>query len=153
MNYFEAPIEYEDGGYCVFLAGSISDPGNWQMRLVKELARTELTILNPRRRQFPTGDRAEERRQIEWERRHLARADLVIFWLTPPTLCPIALFELGACCEANVPLVVGVDPNYALEFDIDVHLGLRRPDVKVLDNLNDVAHAILTHAATVENAR
>jgi hypothetical protein len=153
MEYIEAPNEYQGDGFSVFLAGSISDCANWQARLAELLASARVTIFNPRRQEFPVGDRTEERRQIEWERRHLARANLVVFWFTPPTLCPIALFELGACCETGIPLVVGIDPKYALKFDVGVHLSLRRPDVTVLDNLDDLARAILTHAPIVENAR
>jgi hypothetical protein len=153
MEYIEAPNEYQGDSFSVFLAGSISDCANWQSRLVKRLSDIDVTILNPRRQEFPAGNRTEERRQIEWERRYLARANLVVFWFTPPTLCPIALFELGACCESGIPLVVGSDPNYGLKFDVSVHVSLRRPDVKVLDNLDDLAGAIRTHAAVVENTR
>jgi hypothetical protein len=145
MNYIEAPHEYEGDGCCIFLAGSISDDRNWQARLVESLGRTNATIFNPRRRNFPVGNRQEERRQIDWERRYLARADLVVFWLTPPTLCPVALFELGGCCESGVPLVVGIDSDYGLRFDVDCHLCLRRPDVQVLDNLDDLASAVRRH--------
>jgi hypothetical protein len=151
MKYVEAPEEYDGAGCSVFLAGSISDPGNWQSQLVKLLAGAQVTVFNPRRRNFPTGDRAEERRQIEWERRYLSRANLVAFWLAPPTACPIALFELGACCESGVPIIVGIDSNYALNFDVRFHLSLRRPDAEVLDNLCDVGRAIKGHAAIVEN--
>ena len=153
MKYIEAPSEFDGDDFSVFLAGSISDPANWQARLSNQLAGAHVIILNPRRREFPVGNRAVERRQIEWERRHLARASLVVFWFTPPTLCPIALLELGACCEAGKPIVVGIDPMYGLKFDVSVHLSLRRPDVKVLDNLDDLARAILTHSALVENMR
>jgi hypothetical protein len=153
MEYIEAPNEYQGDSFSFFLAGSVSDCANWQTQLVKLLAGAHVTVFNPRRCEFPVGNRTEERRQIEWERRHLERANLVVFWLTPPTLCPIALFELGACCESGIPLVVGIDPKYALKFDLGIHLSLRRPDVKVLDNLDDLARAILTHAAVVENTR
>jgi hypothetical protein len=153
MNYVEAPNEYDGDGFSVFLAGSISDYANWQARVAKQLAGVDTIVFNPRRQEFPVGNRTEERRQIEWERRHLARANLVAFWFTPPTLCPIALLELGACCEAGKPVVVGIDPTYGLKFDVSVHLCLRRPDVKVLNNLDDLARAILTHSALVENMR
>jgi hypothetical protein len=153
MNYVEAPNEYGGNGPSIFLAGSISDPANWQSRLTESLTRTDLAVFNPRRPQFPVANPAEERRQIEWERRYLSRADLVVFWLTPPTMCPIALFELGACCESGVPLVVGIDPNYALSFDMSCHLHLRRQDVKVLDNLDDVGRATISYFASTESTR
>lgn len=153
MNYIEAPQEYNGNGYSVFLAGSISDDRNWQSQLFNSLRNTCVTIFNPRRKDFPIGDRIEERRQIEWERRHLARANLVVFWLTAPTLCPIALFELGACCESGAPLVLGIDSNYALKFDIRIHLSLRRPDVNVHDSLDDLARSIVKHAILSEHSR
>jgi hypothetical protein len=153
MNYIEAPNEYDGEGFAMFLAGGISDEGNWQMELTRSIAGTQATILNPRRRDFPIGNRVEERRQIEWERRYLERADLVVFWLAPPTLCPIALFELGVCCGRDVPLVVGVDPNYTLRSDVDIHLSLHRPELSLFDSVKRLARAVNECCESKEEAR
>jgi hypothetical protein len=138
MRYYEAPIEYEEDAPAIFLAGGISDAEDWQQRLVRMLPKGDFAVLNPRRAKFPMGDPAAAAEQIEWEHRHLQRASVVVFWFPPQTLCPIALFELGACC-AEKSIVVGVDPGYARRADIEHQLRLRRPDVQVVYELEELA--------------
>lgn len=147
MNVIEAPDEYNGSGPCVFLAGGISDTENWQAEFLGRVEGRNLSVLNPRRAAFPMGDAVEGRRQIEWEFGYLRRADLVAFWFPPQTLSPIALFELGACCSSGVPLVVGSDPAYARRFDLEVQLGLRRPEVELQDSLEKVADQVVRHPA------
>lgn len=147
MNYIEAPIEYSGVGPYVFLAGGISDTENWQAEFLRQIEGHNVSVLNPRRASFLMGDAEEGRRQIDWEWRYLERADLVAFWFPPQTLCPIALFELGACCSSNKPLVVGSDPAYARRFDLEVQLKLRRPEVELHASINAVAHQVVRHAA------
>lgn len=147
MNYIEAPNEYHGDDSFVFLAGGISDTENWQAEFLRRVEGHHLTVLNPRRKAFPMGDTEEGRRQIEWEWAYLKRADLVAFWFPPQTLCPIALFELGACCSAGVPLVVGSDRAYARRFDLEVQLGLRRPEVEVHESIETMAAQVVHHPA------
>lgn len=147
MNYIEAPNEYDGEGLAVFLAGGISDVENWQQSVVEVLSKTDCTILNPRRSEFPTGNKVEEHRQIEWEWRYLQRAELVVFWFPPQTLCPIALFELGTCCSGDLPIVVGCDPKYARLFDLVAQLRLRRPEVELVQSIDELAERVVQHPA------
>jgi len=147
MLYVEAPDEYTGQSAAVFLAGGISNAEDWQAELVASLAGIDAAVLNPRRKDFPMGHPEEGRRQIAWEHRHLERADLVAFWFPPQTVCPITLFELGACSSSPTAIVVGTHPNYARRFDVTVQLGLRRPEVTVLRSLEDLARAISEHPA------
>jgi hypothetical protein len=147
MKYIEAPDEFDGRSPAVFLAGGITGTDNWQASVAQSLRHTELTVLNPRRRHFPVDDQAAGLQQIEWEHRHLQRATLAAFWFPPPTLCPIALFELGACCSAGLPLVVGADRQYSRRFDLIVQLGLRRPEVGLVDSLEALSAQIGTHPA------
>jgi hypothetical protein len=147
MNYIEAPDEFGGSGPAVFLAGGITGTENWQATVARNLTAHNVTVLNPRRERFPAGDPDAGRRQIEWEHRHLARADLIAFWFPPPTVCPIALFELGACCSALAPIVVGADPGYARRFDLQVQLRLRRPELELVDTLDDLTAQIVNHRA------
>src|SRR5262249_6781880 len=126
----------------VFLAGGISDAKNWQSQLVRLLRGIDATILNPRRAQFPAGNPTENRRQIEGEFRHLAKADLVAFWFPPETLCPIALLELGICAATNRLLIVGTPPKSARRRDLKIQLRLRRPDVQIVQSIGDLAAQI-----------
>jgi hypothetical protein len=147
MNYIEAPDEFRGSGPAVFLAGGISDTDDWQSHVVRSLQDLDVAVLNPRWAQFPQGDAEESRRQIAWEHRHLERADLVAFWFPPQTLCPIALFELGACCTARIPLIIGAHPSYGRRFDLESQLALRRPDVKIACTLQEFTEQIHGHPA------
>ena len=145
MRYIEAPAEYDGKGPAVFLAGGITGTEDWQSRVSRGLSSIEGSVLTPRRELFPMGSPAEGQRQIEWEYRHLLRADLVAFWFPPETLCPIALFELGTCCSSEVPIVVGAHPDYARRFDICCQLELRRPGTRIVGTIEAFEEAILQH--------
>ncbi len=153
MNCIEAPADYTTTDCAIFLAGGITDTENWQQQLIASLDEIDATLLNPRRADFPMGDFIEGRKQIEWEYRSLSRADLVAFWFPPQTVCPIALLELGVCCESGVPMVVGADLNYSRRFDLVAQLRLRRPDVNLVDSLEGLASAIQEHPVVTGRAR
>ncbi|MBY0456554.1 MAG: nucleoside 2-deoxyribosyltransferase domain-containing protein [Gemmataceae bacterium] len=150
MTYVEAPTEYNGTGPSVFLAGGISGTFDWQTAVVEQLAHLPITLLNPRRKNFPMDDPAVAEEQIGWEFRHLRRATAVLFWFPPETLCPIALFELGG--RVLVPhqaLFVGTDPNYARRLDVEVQLRLARPEVRVASSVNELAEQVAGWAAGV----
>jgi hypothetical protein len=151
MNYVEAPQECDSGGAALFLAGGISDAENWQSRLIGLLRGINATILNPRRASFPASDPMECRRQIEWEFRHLAKADLVAFWFPHETLCPIAMLELGVCAADKRRLIVGAHLKYARRFDLEIQLQLRRPDVEIVRSIDDLA-AQITESLAMKGA-
>lgn len=145
MNYIEAPSEFVGKGAAVFLAGGISDCENWQSQVVRGLEHIDATVLNPRRVSFPVNDNSEHQKQIEWEYRHLRRATLVAFWFPPQTLCPIALFELGACCGSGKPLILGADPSYGRRFDLEKQIALQRPNTRVANTLQELMDQIQNH--------
>lgn len=142
MNYIEAPTEFPATGPSLFLAGGISDAENWQQQLLQLLPQGDYTVLNPRRTLFSGDDPAAAVEQIEWEFRHIRRASVVAFWFPPQTLCPIALFELGACSAAGAAIVVGTDANYARRDDVEVQLRLRRPEVAIAHCLLELAEQV-----------
>src|SRR5262245_576843 len=118
MQHIQALAEYEPGPLpAVFLGGGISGCPDWQHEVVGLLAHLPLVLLNPRRANCLMGDPAAAPRQIEWEYRHLRKADALLFWFPCETLCPIALYERGAWSvysdeRGQRPLFVGVHPNY-----------------------------------------
>jgi hypothetical protein len=143
MQYVEALDEYEPGSLpAVFLAGGISGCPDWQREAVALLRDERVVLLNPRRAAFPIGDPEAGTKQIEWEYRHLRKADAVLFWFPRATLCPIALHELGAWSMTAKPLFVGTHPDYPRRMDVDVQTRLARPDVSVVDNLTDLAERV-----------
>ena len=148
MIYVAPTTEFSGNHTSLFLGGGISDCKPWQQRLVEMLAGSNLAVLNPRRVQFPTKDFDAARHQIGWEYRHLRMATARLFWFPPETACPIALFELGVWTLSNEPLFVGMDPAYSRRFDLEVQLGLARPDVQIKYSLEELAEEILQWEAT-----
>jgi hypothetical protein len=150
MTYVEAPTEYAGGDRpSVFLAGGISGTGNWQQDVVALLADTDLVVLNPRRRKFPVDDPSAAEGQIRWEFRHLRRATARAFWFPSATLCPIALYELGAWSAVPGPLFIGVDPAYARRADVEIQTRLVRPEVAVVYSVEALAAQVLDWSRVV----
>lgn len=119
----------------IFLAGAISGTHDWHSDAIRHLAPAWPVIYNPRRPEFPMGDRAAGVHQIRWEYEHLRRADTILFWFSFETVAPIALFELGCWSASTKPLVVGAHPGYARRFDVVEQLALVRPGLRVHESL------------------
>ena len=124
---------------AVFLAGGISGCGDWQSEMTALLSSTTLTLLNPRRPDFPMDDPKAAHAQIDWEFRHLRNADAALFWFPRETLCPITLFELGAWSRSDKPLFVGTHSQYQRRLDVIIQLSLARPEVVVTEDLATLA--------------
>jgi len=149
MHYLESPTELITNGifdkcHKVFLAGGITDCPDWQQEMRELLSNENLTLFNPRRANFPIHDHSAARAQIAWEHHMLREADAILFWFPEETLCPIALYELGAWSMTAKPISVGVHPNYQRGQDVKIQTFLSRPDVKVVFSLPDLANECLT---------
>lgn len=146
MIYVEALDEWPTAGdrVSVFLAGGITDCEDWQSVAADLLSNTRLVVFNPRRANFPINDPSASRAQIEWEWRYLRRADRILFWFpaSKTSVCPIALYELGAWSMTNKRIAVGVEPGYLRAEDVRIQTELVRPDVKIHDNLKDLVDAV-----------
>ena len=141
MQYIESPYEWSgEGG--LFLAGGITGCPDWQQELRALLDNTSLTLLNPRRANFPIHDPSAALSQITWEHRHLRHADAISFWFPKETLCPIVLYELGAWSMTDKPIFVGVHPEYKRRQDVEIQTRLVRPDIVIVYSLNDLASEI-----------
>jgi hypothetical protein len=141
MRIVEAPQDYAGDGPALFLAGGITGCPDWQDDFSKLLADTDLTLLNPRRRSYPIFSALAEE-QIIWEFRHLRQANAIVFWFPHETLCPIALYELGAWSMTRKPLFVGAHPEYPRRCDVVIQTRLARPEVTVTDSLACLAAAV-----------
>lgn len=143
MEYVESPKKWKPlpNQPSVFLAGGISGCPDWQRELTKLLIMTNYAVLNPRRKEFTDSQSAAES-QIEWEFRHLRKADVISFWFCKEAIQPIALYELGAWSMTDVPLVIGVEKGYARELDVRTQTAFARPDVHVVNTLEDLATKI-----------
>lgn len=137
----------------VFLAGGITGCEDWQDELITTVDKlrgfypvwNKVTLINPRRTNFPMDDPDAAFQQILWERIHLNLADVISFWFPKETLCPITLFELGAALHSGkktVRLIIGADPEYKRREDVVIQSALAGWEGKVHDNLNGVAEEI-----------
>ena len=157
MLYIEAPSTYEVVllGVSVYLAGGITGCPDWQQEMTQLLNATDLTLLNPRRRHFPTDNPNTAREQIVWEYNALRDASAILFWFPRETLCPIVLYELGAWSMTDKPIYVGVHPEYERRQDVEIQTELTRPDVKVVYSITDLAKQVESggHRYYGENAQ
>lgn len=143
MKYIECPEIYEGKELSLFLAGGITNCHDWQKELVELLKDTNLTLLNPRRKNFQENNTDIEKQQITWEFDHLKKASAVSFWFTKETLCPITLYELGKQSASKKPIFIGVHPNYKRKRDIEIQTKLILPEIKIVYSLNDLAKQII----------
>lgn len=142
MQYIEAPHTETPKHKSVFLAGGITNCPNWQKEVAGALKDLEITIFNPRRKNFPIHDRALAREQIEWEYERLRQADILSFWFSEGSLNPIVLFELGGALERALPMVLGIHPEYPRKQDVEIQTALKKPGVIPYYSLKELAENI-----------
>ena len=143
MNYVEAPQEPASFSIpSVFLAGTITGSSDWQTEICQKIKDLNITVFNPRRKNFPIHDPKAAEAQITWEYNYLRKVTFISFWFAKETIGPIVLFELGAHSMTTKPLVVGVDPEYPRRQDVEIQMKLIRPELKIVYSLDDVATQI-----------
>lgn len=142
MRYIECPDVYEGNEKSLFLAGGITNCPNWQLELVSLLKDEDITLLNPRRKNFPINDSKAAEEQIKWEYKHLRKADAISFWFPKETLCPICLYELGTWSITSKPLFIGTHPEYQRKKDLEIQNRLVRPDIEITYDLESLSTQI-----------
>ncbi len=151
MQLITPPHRYNDDWYaptppCIFVAGGISGTSDWQSEFCTAFSYSNAILFNPRRNDFDTSNRQMEEEQIEWEFFHLHYADIISFWFTPETLCPITLFELGTCVvNPSKRVFVGCHPDYKRIRDIKIQLRLREPSIEVVNSLEELIEQIKSY--------
>ncbi len=141
MHYIEAPQAYHGNEPSLFLAGGITGCPDWQKEMITKLQDLPLAIFNPRRTHFPQHINVD-REQIEWEYTYLRKATAVSFWFPEETLCPITLYELGAWSMSDKKIFLGVHPNYQRIVDIKIQTALVRPDITLVQTLDELIQSI-----------
>jgi hypothetical protein len=138
----EAPNEVysvkNHNNFKLFLAGGITNCPDWQTYVINELKDVpDLTIYNPRRKNFPINDPKASEEQIMWEFNHLRDADIIIFWFSRGSLNPIVLYELGMWANSRDTIfILGIDPEYERKQDVIIQTQLARPGLPVFDSLD-----------------
>ncbi|MHC4413629.1 MAG: nucleoside 2-deoxyribosyltransferase domain-containing protein [Planctomycetota bacterium] len=113
--------------------------------MVQLLSNTHLTLLNPRRANFPIHDPNEAMEQIVWEYNHLRKADAILFWFCQETLNPIVLYELGTWSMTNKLLFIGIHPEYRRRQDVEIQTDLVRPEIEIVYSLQELSMQIKTN--------
>jgi hypothetical protein len=132
-------------GKKLFLAGGITNCPDWQSELIEKIKDfKKLIIYNPRRKNFPIEDPNASEQQITWEYEHLRDADIIVFWFSRGSLNPIVLFELGRYGLSNnsKKIIIGLDPEYQRKQDVIIQTKLSRPDVHIVESLDEVKDEI-----------
>ncbi len=151
MKLITAPEAQVGMGHPVmFLAGGITNCPDWQAEVIELLKDVDVTLLNPRRANFPIGDPGAAQKQIEWEHHMLRWADWILFWFPCETLCPIVLYELGAWTVMTRPLFIGVHPDYARKQDVMIQTRLVRSDQEIVFSLEGLVDLVKAKVEVVE---
>lgn len=152
MQYIEAVSDEKPKFKSIFLAGGISGCRDWQKDLVAAIAQADLdvSVINPRRENFPIDDPDAAEEQITWEYERLRDADMVSFWFDDGTLCPITLFEYGGALERALTaddkggvVVAGVAPKYERKQDVEIQTRLINDNVDVVIGFDKFVKAVL----------
>lgn len=140
IQYIEAPSLEKAEKPSLFLAGGITNCPDWQSEMVNKLDSNgfNIAVFNPRRKNYPKEDPNAEKEQITWEYSRLREAQVLLFWFSPGSENPIVLFELGSALERNVPILVGVDPNYSRKRGVEIQVGLKNKNIKIAYSLSDL---------------
>ena len=103
----------------IFLAGTIDngDSKNWQAEviygLIKEYAKYDLTIYNPRRDRWNKIASEEELMyQINWEQDKLNQSNIIVMVLLDDSKSPVSLMELGEFCQSEKLVVFCTESFY-----------------------------------------
>ncbi len=131
----------------VFLGGGITNCPDWQKEITALLQDEEITILNPRRENFPLDDPEAAKEQIEWEFHALGAADVFSMWFSgEDSVQPICMYELGrhlALRDGDLEtVVIGVDPDYKRAQDVYIQVGLVDENLAHLISRNLKDHAL-----------
>lgn len=145
IYYVEAP-EYGKN-LCfvksIFLAGGVTGCPDWQSELIKKIQHKDLVVYNPRRKTFDIKDKSASNVQIKWERDHLSKSDVIVFWFCKETIQPITLFELGKYAFSwEHEIIVGVELGYPREVDVVTQLTLEMPEIIIYRTLDELAAVI-----------
>ncbi|WP_371675130.1 nucleoside 2-deoxyribosyltransferase domain-containing protein [Streptomyces sp. NBC_01276] len=136
----------------VFLAGGMRDCPDWRHDAISAFRRIwsaggadrcSLALLSPRR--VIAGSSGFNESMVAWEHRHLALADLVLFWFPSGGAArpeqPIALYELGAAAATGRAIAVGVEDGYRRRPDVLAQLRCARPGLPVHGDLPSTVSA------------
>jgi len=128
----------------LFLAGGITNCPDWQSVMIEHLKDlSNITVYNPRRKNFPTENPLASEEQITWEYNHLKDADIILFWFSRGTINPIVLYELGKWGNStDKTIFIGLDSEYERKQDVIIQTKLANPNIPILYSLDELSESI-----------
>jgi hypothetical protein len=129
----------------LFLAGGITNCPDWQSEIIQKLKDVpDLTVYNPRRKNFPIEDPNASEAQITWEYNKLKESDIILFWFSRGSLNPIVLYELGRWGNSSMKksIVVGLDREYERKQDVIIQTRLSRGNIPFVDSIDEAVYSI-----------
>lgn len=142
------------GRHSVFAGGGITNCPDWQVAFAElvndQLAalssldgspdeECQLSILNPRRTNFPIHDPTASQFQIAWEHTFLEQVKAVSLWFPNGSEGPISLFETGKWMMSAKPFFLGIEPGYARKEELLAHIQAVRPNLQAAESLEEHA--------------
>lgn len=115
------------GSTNIFLAGSIEmgKAIDWQGGIVYALRNENITIYNPRRKNWDDTleqsiDNPQFSEQVNWELDALDFSDFILFYFEPNTLSPISLLELGLHARYGNKVIVVCPKGFWRKGNVDI---------------------------------
>lgn len=160
MHIITAPsYESYDNDIKVFLAGGITNCIDWQMDVLNNLdylnARSyNISIYNPRRKDFDVHNPNAAEEQIAWEFENLNNMDIFsMYFANSESVQPICFYELGRHLEKmknRFPddyldrIVITVNDSFSRKNDVitQCKLALGKDIIKVCPDYNTTYHAL-----------
>jgi len=115
---------------------------DWQSRIESELSDLDMDIYNPRRDDWDStweqrADNPQFREQVEWELSALEAVNTIVMYLSPGTISPISLLELGLFAKPfNGRLIVCCPEGFHRKGNVDIVC--QRCNIKQVEQLDDV---------------
>ncbi len=152
MREIRIPDEYSGSDPSVFLAGGAGGRHSWRKDFALMVSDTQWILLNPLTRSGWGKDNNSLVRRTRWERQHLERATVQLFWFPAGQPCMVSLYELGVCSTGDRPIIAGVEKGYAKRDEVLVQMQLGRPEVNVVASLAELAEQLRSFSLTDERS-
>lgn len=137
----------------VFLAGGISKCKDWQSKVIEELKYDDITIFNPRRKEFDVNNKSAAYDQIHWEFDRLEKADIFsMYFCNSESDQPICMYELGryiSRMQCKYPtdwrnrVVISIEEGYKRSLDVIAQVNLCAPRLFVDTRATPESHAFI----------
>lgn len=143
IQVIEAPSIEVPAYPSVFLAGGITNCGDWQNKVIELLKNSNinLSVFNPRREHFDIHNKDAAFEQIKWEFDRLETADIFsMYFCNSESVQPICMYELGrnvVRMQNRFPsdwekhILVSVEDGYKRANDVWIQLKLCAPKMRI----------------------